>query len=176
MIEKIVEFPTPRQSDEEQFRRVAAEAERLANQSEVERSFWLPKRAEEIGVPIMTLKKAVNAVLREWAERTAAERLKQDRARVQQEKQRIAEQRQLDRVRKEEARERQQAKKQHEREEKRLAKEGEREQRKAEKEAERKAKDKAKTFGNLARLPVARHEKELKRLAARLGEDVAALR
>jgi hypothetical protein len=82
MIEKIVEFPTPRQSDEEQFRRVAAEAERLANQSEVERSFWLPKHAEEIGVPIMTLKKAVNAVLREWAERTAAERLKQDRARV----------------------------------------------------------------------------------------------
>ena len=127
-------------------------------------------------MPIMTLKKAVNAVLREWAERTAAERLTQDRARVQQEKQRIADQRQLDRVRKEEARERPQAKKQQEREEKQLAKEAEREQRKAEKEAERKAKEKTKTFGNLARLPAARHDKELKRLAERLGEDLVALR
>ena len=44
------------------------------------------------------------------------------------------------------------------------------------KEAARKAKEKQKTFANIPRLPVARHEKELARLAKRLGEDVAALR
>ena len=174
--EKIVELPSVTKKDDEQFHRVTAEAERLANQSEAERAFFIPKCAEALGVPVMTLKATVHAVLRERSNRTAAERLEQDRARKRQEERRVAEQRDQDRIRKEEARERQRAKKEEEREEKRLAKEREQEKRKADKEAERKAKDKAKTFGNLAKLPVAHRDKELKRLAERLGEDIMALR
>lgn len=68
-------------------------------------------------------------------------------------------------------REQQYAKNDEERDRKRLAKEAEREGRRAEREAERKSKEKAKGFGNILRLPVARHDKELRKLAERLGGD-----
>jgi hypothetical protein len=64
-----------------------------------------------------------------------------------------------------------------EREAARVAKETERAKLEAEKEAERKTKKRMKGFAAITRLPVARHDKELERLAERLGgEDVAALR
>jgi hypothetical protein len=45
--------------------KVETEAKRLASQSEIERSFFLKKRAADIGVPVATLKDAVAAVLNE---------------------------------------------------------------------------------------------------------------
>jgi hypothetical protein len=111
----------------------------------------------------------VRAVLLERSRRVAAERLEQDRERKRQQEQRDAEQRELDRIRKAE-----------EKEQRRLAKEAEkqaeRERREAEQAALKKAKAKAKAIANISRLPVARHEPELNKLAERLGEDDATLR
>jgi len=173
--------------DDEQLRRIRVEAEYLANQTEIDRSYLLPNRAEEIGVSEKVLKSAVIAMLRERAERAAAERLEQDREYRRQQEQRVAEQREMDHRRKEEARERDRAKQAEERERRRLAKEAAREKRRVEKQAEhakqeaervafRKSKERAKGLANISQLPVARHEHELKRLAARLGEDAAVLR
>jgi hypothetical protein len=173
--------------DDEQLRQIRVEAEYLANQTEIDRSYLLTKRAEEIGLPERVLKSAVSAVLRERAMRVAAEQLQQDREHRRQQEQRAAEQHEMDRRRKEEERKRQQAKQAEEREQRRLAKEAEWERRRTEKRAERakreaeraalrKSKEKAKGLGNISRLPVARHEQELKGLAARLGEDAAVLR
>jgi hypothetical protein len=56
----LVEFP--REVDEEEkARRAIAAAKHLASQSPLERNFWMPKRAEEIGVPLSTLQKMVEA-------------------------------------------------------------------------------------------------------------------
>ena len=44
------------------------------------------------------------------------------------------------------------------------------------KEAERKSKERTKAFAMLSKLPVARHEAELEKLAKRLDEDAEALR
>jgi len=128
-------------------------------------------------------------VLQERAKRVVAVRLEQDRERKRQEEQRLAERRELDRRRKQEARERKEAKQAKEREQQRRAKEAERDRQRRAKEAERarkeaervalqKSKEKAKGLGVISRLPVARHEPELQKLAARLGDDVdvAALR
>jgi hypothetical protein len=174
-------------SGDEQLRRIRVEAEYLANQTAIDCSYHLPKRAEEIGVSEKVLKSAVTAVLRERSMRVAAERLEQDREHRRQQEQRIAEQREMDRRRKEEARERHRAKQAEEREQQWLAKEADRERRHAEKQAEharreaeraalRKSKERTKGLANISRLPVARHEQELKRLAARLGDDAAVLR
>lgn len=91
--------------------RVKETAESLADQSELERSFWLPKRAEAIGVAEKMLKSAVHAVLKQRAMCAAAERLEQGREQKRQEKQHAAEERKDREQAKEEARERQQAKK-----------------------------------------------------------------
>jgi hypothetical protein len=175
--EKVVRFsPLEAEGHEQKLRRLASEAERLADQSEMERSFWMPKRADEIGVPVATLKSAVTAVLRERAQRTAAEQLEKERERKRQDQQRAAEEREEQKLAKEEARERRRAKEKEEREQKRLAKEAERKQQRAENEIEQKSKRRAKGLGNILRLPVARHEGELVKLAKQLGDDVAALR
>jgi hypothetical protein len=175
------------QLESEELRKLKAAAKLLADMPDVDRSYWLPKRAEQIGVIEKVLKSALHAELKERAMRFAAENLAKETVRKEQEQQRLAEQREDDRRRKEEKRERDAEKKaqeKHERDarkaderEKRLAKQkAEREKRKAEKEAEKKQKEKAKGFGIIMRLPTARHEKELQRLAERLGEDTAALR
>jgi putative DNA primase/helicase len=179
---KIVQFPAPASegadaeegagakegADAKQLHALAVEAERLANQSELERTFFIPKRAEAIGVPATTLRSAVAVVLRERAQRTAAERLERDEKRKQREGQRVDGERQEERAR-------QKKEKEAEREQKRLEKEEEREQKRQEKETERKEKDKQKTFAGLSRLPIARHAHGLQKLADRLDEDVATL-
>jgi hypothetical protein len=75
-------------SDEERSRRLAAEAERLADQSQVERDFLLPRCAAEIGAPIATLRRAVSGLLRKRAEVTAKEQLMRERQRARKERQR----------------------------------------------------------------------------------------
>jgi putative DNA primase/helicase len=164
---QVVEFPNARPtiSDEEVLRRVKAEAERLANQTEIERAFFMERCADTLAIPLKTLKAAVNAVLKERSKRVAAERLQQDREHKRQHEQRTTEDRKEEQHAKEKERKQQQAEKK---------KEHERLQ--AELEAKRKEKEKQKAFGILAPQPVAQHAKELQRLAERLGEDVAALR
>jgi hypothetical protein len=165
--ENILGFPKPKalSEEEEQLNKVKAEAERLANQPEFERYFWLPKRAEQIKVSPSTLKAAVTAIIKQRTESEAAERLQQTHKSTQHEKQRSFE----------DKRERQDAKDK-EREQQRLKKEKEQEKKQAEQERTRKEKEKRKCFANLARLPVARHQKEFERLAEQLSEDIAALR
>ena len=121
--------------DDEQLRRIRVAAEDLADQPEPDRSFFLPRRAEEIGVTESVLKKAVHGVLQERAKRAVAVRLEQDRERKRQEEQRLAERRELDRRRKQEARERKEAKQAEEREQQRRAKEAERDRQRHAKEA-----------------------------------------
>jgi putative DNA primase/helicase len=166
--------------DDEQLRRFRLAVEELANLPVADRTYYLPARAAEIGVTERHLHSAVHKELQARSKRVQAERLEQDRERERQQERRDAEQREIDRIRKEEARERDRAKKAEERQQRRLAKEAEkhaeRERQEAKKAALRKAKDKAKALGNISRLPVARHEPELQKLADRLGEDVAALR
>ena len=164
--ENIVPFPPPSSvEDEERLHRIRAEAERLANQNDVDRTYFLPKRAEEIGVSERVLKSAVSAVLRERAMRTAAEQLEKDRQRKREEQQRAADDRKDAELAKEQKREQKrlakELAKEAEREKRRAEKQAERAKLKAEREAERKSKEKAKGFGNISRLPVARHEKEL---------------
>jgi putative DNA primase/helicase len=161
---EVVKFPSAQPSDDEQLRRLRAEAERLANKIEIERNFFLPRSAEAIGVEPATLKAAMNAILKERAKSVAADRRREDRK----EQQRAAEERKADQLTKQEALEQ-------ERERERLEKEQAREKQRAEKAAANKEKEKQKAFATFARLPVARHSKELERLAEKLGEDAAAL-
>jgi chemotaxis protein histidine kinase CheA len=173
--------------ESEELRKLKDAAKFLADMSDVDRSYWLPKHAEQLSISEKVVKSAVHAALRERAMRFAAENLAKETERRRLEQQRVAKQREDDRRRKEEKRERDAEKKAAEKRErdankaaereKRLAKQkAEREKRKAEKEAEKKQKEKSKGFGIIMRLPTARHEKELERLAERLGEDAAALR
>ena len=60
--------------DDEHLRRIRVEAEALANENEVDRSYLLPRRAEEIGVAEKVLRSAVRAVLNERARRGGAAR------------------------------------------------------------------------------------------------------
>jgi flagellar biosynthesis GTPase FlhF len=159
----------------------------LADQSESDRSYWLPKKAEALHVVEKELRSTVARVLRERALQTAAKRLEEDRAAKQQAETQVGERRESDRVRKEKARAKKEADKSKaaakkaaelkaEREKRKAELKAEREQREAKKEAERKAKEKRKSFNNLLKLPVDRHDGELAKLAKRLGEDLEALR
>ena len=182
-----IEHGTVIHFEPEELRQMKAAAESLADMAEAERTYWMPKRAEEIGVPERNLKKFVHVILVERSKRVAAERLEQDRERKRQLEERAAEQRELGRKSKEE-RKAKEAEDKHkrdvekaaEREQQKAAKEAEkaaeREQKAAEKATLQKAKDKAKALGIVAQLPTAQHELELGKLAERLGEDIAVLR
>ena len=158
-------------------------AKELADMSEVDRGYWLEKKAVEVSLEGSKLKQAVQAELHDRAIATAKQRLRGDHAAKLRAEAEAEERRKHDREHKEMTRARQEAdkreaaaKKAAEREKRKAETEAEREQRKADREAERKVKEKSKGFANMLRLPVARHEKELRRLAERLGEDLAALR
>ena len=182
--ENVVRFPA---QEDAGFDRIKVEAERLANQSETERSFFLPKRAQELGIDEQVLKKMVRAVLIDRSNATAAEVLEEDRKRKQQEAAHAAEVLEDQRLAKQVERERKQQEVVRKAEEKRLAKEEEKNKRQAEKAAEQERKaaekvaaqkinDKAKGFSTIAKLPVARQEPELTELADRLSEDIEVLR
>jgi hypothetical protein len=163
-----VEFPAalePNESsalepnEQEQLRRVRKEAERLLNLPEVERNFYLSQSTDK------TLKAAVKALLHTREQQEKTDR----RAEDQERKRRQTQQRAQERAQERETREQERRKRKAERE-------AERKQKQAEQEAERKAKAKMKAFGNLAKLPTARHENGLAKLSAQLGaDDLAAL-
>jgi chemotaxis protein histidine kinase CheA len=162
----------------------------LADQSESDRSYWLPKKAEALGKDEKELRSTVNRVLRDRALQTAARRLEEDRAAKQQAEAAAQKQREDDLLHKKKKRDRQEADKSKaaeaaaekaaevkaERERRKAELKAEREERRAEKEAEKRAKEKAKGFATLSKLPVDRHAAELEKLAKRLDEEPAALR
>jgi Protein of unknown function (DUF3631) len=143
---EVVEFPKSPPTDEEQLRRIKTEAQRLANQSELERNFFLPQRAEAMGISVTILRDAVRALAREQSELRAAERLQQESQDQKRERDRHLAEKAVQRA-----------------------------ERLAEKAALQKSKEKAKGFATIARLPVARHAEELDRLAQHIGEEAAGL-
>jgi len=159
----------------------------LANQSEADRSYWLPKKAEALHVEEKELRSTVRRVLYDRALQTTAKRVEEERAARQRAEAAAKERREHDRERREKARAKKEADKsaaaakkaaelKAEREKRDAELKAEREQREAKKEAERKAKEKKKSFGNMLKLPVDRHDGELAKLARRLGENLEALR
>jgi hypothetical protein len=162
---EVLPFPN---REEEQAKRVTAEATRLVGLSPGEWRLWLPRSAERLGVDPKVLAALVEAQIKN-REQSAAKKLQKDRL----EEQRAERLRKLERDQQRERHIGDAAKTKAEKErEKREEKEAERQK----KEAERKTKQKAMAFGNILKLPVARHERELAKLAERLGEDMAALR
>ncbi len=158
-------------SDDEEDQRIVREAERLANQSAVERALWLsqPHRFEPLGKAlgispervIKSIKAALAAILKE---REAARKVEQKREHELAEQQRRSEDEERRRIKLQQEQQRV------------VEQRAEQDRLKAAKEAERRVKLKAKGFTTIARLPVARHEKQLERLAGQLGEDLAVLR
>jgi putative DNA primase/helicase len=154
----VVGFPTT----EEKARRTMQEARRLANLAPGEYKLWIARSAEQLGISQDDLEDVVKAQLKE-KEKVEREKKAEDR-----------------RIESRAEKEQQQEEREEEREQQRLDREAERQQqreeRQAEKEAEEKQKQKQKAFANLIKLPVARHEPGLVRLAERLGEELATLR
>jgi hypothetical protein len=152
----VVDFPTT--DEEEHAKRAMVEVTRLADLAPGEWRIWIDKSAERLGMSRADLEKLVQAQLKE-KERIAREKKADDR--------RIERRAERDAWKKE-------------REQRRVEKETqlqqERERRRIEKEEERKAKEKCKSFNNLLKLPVDRHDDELAKLANRLDEDLEALR
>ena len=163
---KIIDFPNP---PDDELRKAKAEAERLANQPEVERAFRIPTSAATLGIDVAVLRSMVHAVLKAKSELVAAEHLKQDRDRQQNLREKKVEDQKQEKAEKEKSRKQEQAEKAA-----KLAKE--KVEKAAKVEAERKAKEKQKGFSTILRLPVAGHDAELAKLAKLLGEDVTALR
>jgi putative DNA primase/helicase len=164
----VVNLPvSPDVSPEERRNRIMGEATRLANLAPGEWTIWYKRKAEEFGIEPNILAGLVQAQIKD-REQKAAEKLKQDR---------------LQEVRAERLRktERDQQRERHindvtkSRAEREREKEEEKEAERQKKEAERKAKEKQKSFGNMLKLPVDRHDGELAKLAKRLCEDLEAL-
>jgi hypothetical protein len=141
----VMDFPAIK--EEEQARRVMAEATRLANLAPGEWTIWVARSAERLGIPPAGLEHLVKAQLK----------VKERREREARAEERRIEQR-AEKKRKEDERKK------------------ELEQRRIDKEVERKAKDKQKTFKDISKFPSDLQEKELERLANRLGEDLDTLR
>lgn len=166
---------------------VKAAAPVLADMTEVDRSFFLPRKAEELGVTEKVLKAAVRAIQNERSQQMLAKRLEEERAAEEKRKALAEEQRKLDLAAKAEKaaqREADQAKIRAEKEAataaakaaKLEAERVKKEAAAAEKEVERKAKEKQKGFAAIMKLPVDRHLRELTKLATTVDEDIATLR
>jgi hypothetical protein len=168
---EVVPFPHDSVSEEERNRRVMNEAKRLAGLSPGEWKLWAPKRAGELGIELKLLTELVEAQLKDNAEKEgkAKEEARLGEKRAQ--RLRLSER---DRQRDDAAKSKAEmaADRKAEKAEKAAEKEAARQQ----KEVERKEKQKQKSFNNLLKLPVARYDNELTKLAKRLGEDLEALR
>jgi hypothetical protein len=141
---------------------VIAEARRLAGLAEVDWKYQVGHgSAERLGIEPKELEQYVKAAIND--RKKAAQELERGADKQRQAAEDAEEEKRKDEERKRIAAERAKRAEQKKRDDER-------------REAARKAKEKQKTFANITRLPVARHEKELARLAKRLGEDLAALR
>ena len=153
----IIALPEKPDADQQQ-QRVVTEVKRLARLSLVDWKYQLRHRAELFGLTATELGELVEAELKDRTKE--ARKLEQEDRRREQRAAKMQDKEERDQERKQ----------------KEIEKQTERKQKEIEKEAERKEKEKKQTFANIAKLPVARHEKELQKLAERLDEDTAALR
>src|SRR5580693_1134786 len=143
-------MPFPKDPDDEKARRVIAEAQRLARLPRDDWQAQLSDCAESLDIEQKELEQYVKAAIND--RKKAAQELERGA-----DKQRQAAEDAEEKERKDEERKRVAAER---------AKRAEQKKRDDElREAARKAKEKQKTFANITRLPVARHEKELARLA-----------
>jgi hypothetical protein len=150
--DKVVQFPTP---DEERARRLNTEVARLALLPTVEWMFYASTEthAAKYGVDCATLKRMVEAVIKQAAKARQAEQTEQRRAEDHAEKQRnrAAQQEQREQKQREDA------------------------AAKAAEKAEKRERDKHEAFASIVELPSAMHEARLAELAKRLGEDPGVL-
>ena len=164
----IVLFPTP---DEERARRLKVEVERLARLSTTEWIYYVesPGYAEKYGVDKATLKTMVEIVVKEIEKKAREDRgearRREDRVERRREVAKRDEERRTDREERERARR-----------EEREIREQERRDREERKAAERKARERTKALTAIIKLPSARHEPELKKLARTLDVDIEDLR
>jgi len=160
MNETIVPFPAP---EEERAHRLRVEVDRLARMSQTEWMYYvaLPGYAEKYGVNEATLKRMVEAVVKENEKKAREDRGELRRREDRAEKQQTAAKRESERKQ--------------ERQEREEERRREREEREARKEAERKDKEKQKAFAAIVKLPVAEHESKLATLARQLDENVEVL-
>jgi hypothetical protein len=165
--DKVVDFP----NSEERARRLKVEVERLARQSSTEWLYYIesPGYPERFGVDKATLRQmieaAVKAIEKKAREDRGEARRREDRVERQREASKRDEERRTDREERERARRADREERERERRE--------REERKA---AERKTRQRVKALAAIVKLPRARHEAELKKLARSLDEDVETLR
>ena len=156
----------------EQQRRIEQEAQRLCGLADVDRVYQLatPDRYRAMGAAIgmapAEIVKALKAIIAVILKKRDKVEKVEARKSVRQEKDQIGADEKAEKRRRLAA----------DRADKEAEKGRVKAEREAEKEAERKTKKKAKAFGTIARLPVARHAGELDRLAERIGEDAAVLR
>jgi Protein of unknown function (DUF3631) len=152
---KVVEFP----NSEERARRLRVEVERLAQLPTVEWMLYVTtdEYAAKYGVDCATLKKMVEAVIKETKKKQHDEQVEQQRIEQRAEKQRDT------------------AKRDEERKQDRSKRDEERKEREARKEVERKDREKQKAFEAIVKLPSSEHEGKLRTLARQLGEDVEVL-
>jgi putative DNA primase/helicase len=162
----VVQFPQA--SDEERNRRIMAEATRLADLAPGEWKIWYGGKAKDLGIEPNILAELVQAQIKD-RDRKAAEKLKRDHLQE-------ARAERLRKTERDQQRERLTDDATKSKAEREREKEEEKEAERQRKEAERRAKEKNKSFGNMLKLPVDRHDDELAKLAKRLGEDLEALR
>ena len=146
----VVPFPV---SDDERARRLKIEVERLSRMGTVEWLYYvtLPGYGEKYGVDGATLKRMVEAVIKENEKKRRDEQAERRRTEDHVEKRRTAK----------------------EREDKRLDRQAKKD---AEKKAERKDRERQKELATIAKLPRSEHEVKLRECARRLGEDLDGLR
>ena len=162
--EVVFQFP---QIEEERNRRIMNEVKRLAALAPGEWKLWAPKRAGELGIELELLTELVEAQLKDNAEKA---RRAQAEARLGEQRAHRLRQTERDRQRDDAAKSKTEIAA-----DRKAEKAAEKEAARQQKEAERKAKEKNKSFANLLKLPVDRHDDELAKLAKRLGEDLGAL-
>jgi hypothetical protein len=154
---KVVLFPSsePSENEEERARRLKVEVERLARLPTVEWLFYIASAgyAERFGVDGATLKRMIEAVIKE------IEKARRDEAALLQRREKQAEQAR--------SRAEQQTHRDAERREKAADK--------AAAKAEKAAQGKLEAFASIVELPSAMHDARLEALAKRLGEDLKTL-
>jgi hypothetical protein len=153
--------PAPEVRPEERARRLGIEVERLARLSTGEWMLYVVGTegyAERYGVDKATLKRMVEAVIKESAKKVREEKAERQRMEDRAEKQRTAKEREEERKADKEKQLERQAKKD------------------ADKKAEKKDRERQRELAAIAKLPKAEHAVKLAQLARRLGEDLEALR
>src|SRR5262249_44597236 len=161
-----------RAPDEERARRLTIEVERLARLPVSEQALYIEGTsgyAEKYGTDKVTLRRMVDAVVKDIEKKAREDRGELRRREDRAEKKRDAAKREDNRKAERQTREEERRAERRERAE-------ERREREARKEAERRERETQKALAAIVKLPSAQHEAELKKAARRLDENVETLR